>query len=591
MYVAPELWLGVQPNFGSDVYALGVLLFQLVVGSLSRRPDTGWERLIDDPLLGEDVARATEGDAAERFGSVAELTRALRQLPQRRAARDAGRRAALEAERLRADAARARLRRPYVVLAFALFSVALASLAGLSWQARTRNVEMAEHRRTLEGLNRFLDEDLIGSADPRVGGRLGLTVVDAAVRAEQLVDTKYAAEPPAVRALIHADLQRTLYRLTRFEESLAAGRNALRLESALSPAEAMESHIWMSGAYGELGRLPLADKEIGLADGYRTAAHLEQTRVGMLYWEYKSFVQGDAYRLADARASIGRAREIAAVAPGVSVAERETIEFQVADAERMLGHAAAAEAILVPLLQQQERRLQARHPLPCMTKVALAMVQGYQGRPQDGVPLAADALSCLQATLGPGDDHAFAAMDTLAGLHFQSDDWRNAEQVWTEELRGREPALGDQNFKILTIRINIARCQSHLGDFAAAEGTLRPALVSARKAYRDDDPIVQGLRFGLLDALLDQRKTEGVAALLQGLDAKALATQMIANDWDARLRLQQGRLLLLQGDFARALEALQEAQRVMRARGGDDRFPDAVVQRYIDEARAGRRQA
>ena len=71
LYLAPELVAGQPPTVRSDLYALGVLLYQLLVGDLRRPMAPGWERDIDDPLLVEDISRATDGDPARRLGSVA----------------------------------------------------------------------------------------------------------------------------------------------------------------------------------------------------------------------------------------------------------------------------------------------------------------------------------------------------------------------------------------------------------------------------------------------------------------------------------------------------------------------------------------
>ena len=114
MYVAPEVLAGQSPTAASDVYALGVLLYQLAVGDFRRPLAPGWEADISDPLIREDVARAACGDPARRFKTAAELVDRLVNLDRRRAeAEDAQRRAQL-AERRQA---KARIRQRWLVLA------------------------------------------------------------------------------------------------------------------------------------------------------------------------------------------------------------------------------------------------------------------------------------------------------------------------------------------------------------------------------------------------------------------------------------------------------------------------------------------
>jgi Flp pilus assembly protein TadD len=82
-YMAPELWKGEQPSAASDVYALGVILYELASGRkpygaevspeerFEKKPPhlhTKWDRVI---------ARCLDADAARRFGSAGEVVHAL----------------------------------------------------------------------------------------------------------------------------------------------------------------------------------------------------------------------------------------------------------------------------------------------------------------------------------------------------------------------------------------------------------------------------------------------------------------------------------------------------------------------------------
>jgi TolB-like protein/serine/threonine protein kinase/DNA-binding winged helix-turn-helix (wHTH) protein/Flp pilus assembly protein TadD len=84
MYVAPEILAGQTPTASADVYALGVLLYQLAVGDFRKPLSPGWEADIDDPLIREDIAHAACGDPARRLSSAAELADRLAGLERRR---------------------------------------------------------------------------------------------------------------------------------------------------------------------------------------------------------------------------------------------------------------------------------------------------------------------------------------------------------------------------------------------------------------------------------------------------------------------------------------------------------------------------
>ncbi|MEE9293954.1 MAG: protein kinase [Phycisphaerae bacterium] len=84
LYMAPELFQGKPPTARSDLYALGVLLFQVVVGDLERPLVEGWSAQVKDQLLREDIAGCVATVAADRFGDAGELARRLRSLEERR---------------------------------------------------------------------------------------------------------------------------------------------------------------------------------------------------------------------------------------------------------------------------------------------------------------------------------------------------------------------------------------------------------------------------------------------------------------------------------------------------------------------------
>ncbi len=102
LYAPPESKLpGKAPTTAVDVYALGVMLYQFVVGDLARPLGTGWEEGISDELLRDDIAAATHHDPARRLASAAQLADRLERLEPRRAERESIRRAARTAARLR----------------------------------------------------------------------------------------------------------------------------------------------------------------------------------------------------------------------------------------------------------------------------------------------------------------------------------------------------------------------------------------------------------------------------------------------------------------------------------------------------------
>ena len=77
MYLPPEVLSGQSPTAGADVYALGVMLYQLTIGDFRKPLAPGWEADIKDALIREDIADAACGDPDKRLKSAADLVKRL----------------------------------------------------------------------------------------------------------------------------------------------------------------------------------------------------------------------------------------------------------------------------------------------------------------------------------------------------------------------------------------------------------------------------------------------------------------------------------------------------------------------------------
>ena len=132
LYLAPEVLEGQAATIRSDIYSLGVVLWQLLAGNLHAALDPAdWPSRIADPLLREDLARCLAGTPEKRWSSAGELANQLRKLPARRSA--AARRQKELAARERAAYRRGVLKAAAIG---ALLVVLFATLAALAWIQR-----------------------------------------------------------------------------------------------------------------------------------------------------------------------------------------------------------------------------------------------------------------------------------------------------------------------------------------------------------------------------------------------------------------------------------------------------------------------
>jgi DNA-binding winged helix-turn-helix (wHTH) protein/serine/threonine protein kinase len=117
MYIAPEVYAGQTATVASDVYALGVLLYQLAAGDFRKPLAPGWEADIKDPLIREDIAEAACGDPTRRLPTAGALAERLATLDRRRAERETLARQRQQEAAAEVQRNRMRARRPWLALA------------------------------------------------------------------------------------------------------------------------------------------------------------------------------------------------------------------------------------------------------------------------------------------------------------------------------------------------------------------------------------------------------------------------------------------------------------------------------------------
>ena len=82
-YMAPELWKGESASAASDVYALGVILYELVSGRRPYASDTSWQQRLGakvpsaSPKWDRILLKCLDPDPSKRFGDAEELAAAL----------------------------------------------------------------------------------------------------------------------------------------------------------------------------------------------------------------------------------------------------------------------------------------------------------------------------------------------------------------------------------------------------------------------------------------------------------------------------------------------------------------------------------
>lgn len=202
LYLAPELLAGHPATVKADIYALGVMLYQFVIGNLRRQLTPGWEAEVDDEILRGDIAAAAEGNPERRLAAASELARKLRRLEARRVTREAERVAAQKAERAARALERMKARRIGVMAAFAALTIGFMVSTLLFVEARnSRGLAEAESSRAsnearrAQAVSEFLTRDLFAPVTTGTVPVKDLTVAELLRAGAGSVDKRFADDP------------------------------------------------------------------------------------------------------------------------------------------------------------------------------------------------------------------------------------------------------------------------------------------------------------------------------------------------------------------------------------------------------------
>ena len=202
LYMAPEVVEGKAATTSADVYALGVMLYQIFIGDFTKALAPGWDRDVQDDLVRQDVAATVDGSPERRL-SAAQIAQRLDQMPERARAREAEVRAR---EQARAAVETMRRRRNWAIAVLAALLVLSIGL-GVAFE-RAENSARQMH----------IDQALLSNE--------AMVRVAAAALSDKLQDAIRRVEEEAANPSLRELLEQLA--AARTERSHAAAREALQ---------------------------------------------------------------------------------------------------------------------------------------------------------------------------------------------------------------------------------------------------------------------------------------------------------------------------------------------------------------------------
>ena len=553
LYLAPELLAGHASTIGSDIYALGVMLYQLVIGNLRAPLSPGWERQVEDELLREDIAAAADVQPGHRLRSAAELAARLRGLDERRRLRAQERQQqqiALRAQRQLERSQLARRWQSVVALALAGGLVAAFVLYRQASEARQQAQTEAE---IASAVTRFVNEDLLGATDAeRIGGGRSVTVGSLLDTARLRLQTSFDGAPA-----VHAELAHTIgsgYSSLGLEsEARAVLNSALEQDAPALGADhptlrrihsrlgwlgietadyaQAQSHLQtlldlatqakdpkaesdrQSAAYG-LARLRFemgyfseaADRYHELLDRLQHSPHRDERLIADIDWDLAEALF-ETHDWAEAEQRLDNAQQfVERQGFVVDSTYRLWLELSRIYSLQIREQLADAETRCVALGRVASESLGERHPVNVSSLHMLGMIRIKQGRPAEAIPLLQKALRYRMARLGP--NHYGTRMTQMriaeAELALGQTDiaLTELEALWKGSLN----TLGADHPHTLDLQRMFAEAQAAAGALQQAEAGLREVLTLGPHRLAENNNRIAWAHYGLGRVLLREKK-------------------------------------------------------------------------------------
>jgi len=574
MYLAPEVLAGQSPSASADVYALGVMLYQLIVGDCRKPLAPGWEAEIQDPLLREDIADAACGDPAKRLSSAAELAERLLTLDRRRVKRDELENATQRAQIAERKLAEARARRPWVVFAVIALVVGLGLSLTLYRKAARERDHANRQTAIASSINQFLSDDLLGRSNPFLSGKSSESLIEAIKQASPSIDRQFKDEP-LVAARLHQTIARALDNRTNYSDARQEYDHAATLFKQVDGEMSQDAIIvnlqraTLESRSYEKDSLSLA-KSI-LAQQEALIAKLPRPRPDLPVWLSSArgmiaLIDNNAKSAAE---NFQAAVERAEMLPAFDESARLTFKQRLGFSYIRLGEGAKAERSFRELIGDFTRVTGPESPNVLRVRLNLAQAYMIQNKHAEAVKEANTIYPEFVSRLGPDHELTMQLLTTRAQSEGSLGMWNDAIR---DDLAIHDLAIRKQGplsfFAVATLSdASLAMCRS--GHYGVGESNSRKAYEASTKAFGPRAGLTGGVASTLATCLIGLGQVDEASKLLEQIDIPAVAQLAGDQDWGAGVTLLQAEIAYRRKDYASARKYLQTVTLIFNRKDAD----------------------
>ena len=562
-YASPEQLRGESVTTASDVYALGLILFELVTGRKARldaadrtisrlgraevRPselanDVPWRgRVAGD--LDAIVLRATAEEPARRYAAAQALADDVQRLLEHRPV-------LARAQTLRYRSARLLRRRWPVALAAA---VALLLLTAFTWRlavegerARSAEREAKQQAATAERVSDFL-VSVFDVSNPRLNsGHRDISAREVLDEGAARIDRELTGTPRVKAHLL--DVLATAYRhLGQPKESVGLFRKAADLyldPSVDEPLKAAEVLSQLAVVYAN-NTYPNADAE----DAARRSLALRQAHS-----------PDDAAGMADSWNTLGLVFEAQDRYPEADSALRKALDLRrgmdrpqdIASSLHNLGLVASKRGDYTHALDFYRQSLELKraqygehHPDYQSTLQEYAKALSDSGDAEQARPLLEHNVELCRELYGERSAKVAAAHNGLAYTLHDLGRFTQAIENYREAMRIHADVSGEDSAAYAIPLNNLAYAYEDIGDYAAATPLYERSLETRRKTLADDSGSVLRARYNLARVLTEADRLAaakphldlalaGMRSHFGADDANTVKCELLLADWQLR---------------------------------------------------------